>query len=149
MKILLIFLAFLFLASCNTIDVAFAQEPIKVVVPDQSTIEWDAVTTMADGSPITAGQTVSYQVFLGDYPIPEGQNRNDRQQYMLLATITDTTYTISFPGEGVYLVGVRSVRTISGADVVSSISWSDDPIVALIPWYYVFAMAYAQPMGLR
>lgn len=131
------------------IGVAFAQNPLKVVVPDQSTIEWNAVTTYEDGTPIPTNQTVSYQVFLGNYPIPAGQDRNDRSQYMFLDITTDTTYTITFAGEGVYLAGVRAVRTVGDVYVASGISWSDDPVVTPIPWYYVHARSYAQPIGLR
>ena len=84
-------------------SLVFAQEPIKVITPNQSTVVWAAVTTSLNGEPIPAGETVSYEIFLGPYPIPYGQDRNDGSLYVSLVQTTSTNYMITFPTEGVYL----------------------------------------------
>lgn len=131
------------------VGVAFAQNPLKVIVPNQSTIEWEAVTILSDGTPIPTGEVVTYQIFLGPYPIPGGQDPNDAGNFTLKDSTSATTSTINFDSEGVYLAGVRAVRTIALVETYSDISWSSDPIISVTPWYYVFITPYAQPTGLH
>lgn len=126
----------------------FAQNPLKVVVPDQSTIGWDAVTTLGNGDVIPAGEIVGYEVYLGPHPIPAGQSPDDASLYMFLGATTEITYLIAFPVEGVYIAGVRAVRTMDNVDSYSSISWSTNPLRVTTPWYYVFITPYAWPTGL-
>jgi len=144
-KLLLVIFALLIFVP----TLGFAQNPLKVVVPDQSTIQWNVVTTLADGSLIPAGETIQYQVFLGSYPIPADQDPNDASLYTLLGSTTETIFTINFPAEGIYIAGVRAVRIMDSVENYSSISWSSDHAFAVEAWYYVYMTPYAQPMGLR
>ncbi|UCE05511.1 MAG: hypothetical protein JSW07_18165 [bacterium] len=144
-KLLLIVFALIILVPAF----AFAENPLKVVVPDKSAIQWDAVTALVDGSPIPAGETVQYQIFLGPHPIPAGQDPNDASLYTLLGSTTETIFTINFPAEGVYIAGVRAVRIMDSVENYSSISWSTNHAVTVEAWYYVYMIPYAQPMGLK
>lgn len=148
MKKLFLTLILLFGLAVGT---AVADNPLKVVTPNQSTIVWAPGSTLADGAPIPDGETMSFQIFLGPYPIPAGQDKNDGSLYTLLGQTTRTTYTITFAEEGVYLVGVRSVRTMDNVDVYSNISWSDDPITQVDEptWYCVYIIPYGQPMRIH
>lgn len=125
-KILLIFLLVLPLLLGQTV---VRENPVSVA--------WDEVLPMGD-------DTISYEVFvapLGDYPAADSVGQTE-----LL------TMDVPLPGEGDWVIGVRTVRTITsnGEVLYSEINWSDvnglatpDPFIAR--WY----AAPAAPGNLR
>jgi len=74
------------------------------------TVAWDAVT-------VPSG-TVSYKLYIK--PATGGTES-------FAQTVTGTTATVSFPVEGRYYIGVRTVRSVDGIELESSnIGWSND-----------------------
>ena len=88
---------------------------------NQKTVAWDAVTALADGSPIPADSSVQYRVFIA----PSTATGEDQKIEMGIAT--GTNYLITLTTQGRYWVGIRS-ELVSNSVVVaqSAISWSDD-----------------------
>jgi hypothetical protein len=89
---------------------------------NQATVAWDAVTTLADGMPIPAGDVVKYRVYLANH-----QTDPDKANPALLGETDLLDYTITLNTEGRFVVGVQTVR-YDGAGVeleVSTINWSD------------------------
>lgn len=99
--------AILIILVCGIFSVANAQ----TWVPTNAIgVAWDAVT-------VPSG-TVSYKVYIR--PATGGTES-------LAQTVTGTTATVSFPVEGRYFIGVRTVRSVDGIELESSvIGWSDD-----------------------
>jgi len=91
---------------------------------NQTTVAWEASTTLLNGDPVPAGDTVTYKVYLKNY------NTGDET---LLTTdgngISETQYTITFTAEGLYIVGISAVRLPEGETetMESTICWSDMP----------------------
>lgn len=86
---------------------------------NQVTFAWDAVTTLSDGTPIPAGNTVKYQVYTKPNSVSTGTKTGNE--------ITATQLLISFTAEGSYFLGVESLR-YSGTTLINksaSIAWSD------------------------
>ena len=91
---------------------------------NQKTIAWDAVTQCDDGSPIPAGETVRYQIYIAL------ESDLDKANKVNVGATTATSHLITFP-EGKWFVGIFSER-MQGETVVStsaSISWSNDTVV--------------------
>src|SRR4030067_852934 len=88
---------------------------------NQSTIAWDAVSTLFDGSPIPSGSTIEYEVYLAN-AITDPQKSHP----VLAGTTTEPTYLITLNVEGKFLFGVKANRLV-GAETVSesAVSWSD------------------------
>ena len=113
------------------------------VQTNQATAAWDAVTTLADGKPVPATDTVKYQVWTkreSDAPVKVG------------GEITATQLTITFSAEGRYTIGVQAIRTSPNftEPQASAVSWSDDPlVVATNPFGVVYIVPPAKPKGLR
>lgn len=106
---------------------------IDLVPANQLTIAWDPVTLNDDGTGVEPGQVVEYQVYIERYG-PAGVDRSQ------LGTTEETQYTISFPGEGIWVFGFASKKysIVSDPDGgpdqriysgESEISWSGDPTV--------------------
>ena len=87
-----------------------------------STLYWDAVTTLSDGSPIPLADTITYKIYAVKYT----QNATAR---VLLGTTAGTSYTVNYGGELKYFVGVSCVRQPDGVAETfeSEISWSINP----------------------
>ena len=89
---------------------------------NQATVGWDAVTTLANGDPLPAGDEIRYSV------VRAGA---DKQNPVVVADrILETQFTVTFEQEGRYLLGVYAHRIADGEEVGSTgdnISWSDDP----------------------
>lgn len=91
---------------------------------NQATVEWDAVTTIDNGDPLPAGDTIEYVVYLAN-AITDPNKTNPAE----VATITGTSQLITLTAEGSYFVGVKAVRKIADGTNVgeSAVAWSDDP----------------------
>ena len=100
---------------------------VTYYTPDQATIAWDAVTTLDNGNPLPAGDTVAYKVYLShDGLLPDGTP----------VEISATQYTLTFPvGEAVWFAGVSGVRTPQGTTlkIESSITWSNSTDAVAVP----------------
>lgn len=110
---------------------------------NQKTMEWDAVTTLTDGSPLPAGSTIKYICYIktvsNSTPVQVGASDIPR-------------FTYTFTVEDKYFLGVKSQRLISGAVVTESpISWSNDPLYAQGGTIFGVSFYYlpASPGGLR
>lgn len=83
----------------------------QIVNENSITIEWDAVTTLLDGSPLPTGETISYRVFMAsDTTMPD----------TLVGETMDTFIVINFPTEGKYNIGVVAVRATGGIEIEST-----------------------------
>ncbi len=95
---------------------------------EQKTIAWEAVTTLSNGDPIPAGDVIKYDVFIEDLNSSVQTNLGETDQ---------TSYAITFPYDGEFRTGVRSIRYIDkngdgaidqldgGLNIKSTITWSD------------------------
>lgn len=97
----------------------YAQTPIWKTA-DQTTVKWEVVTGLTDGSPIPAGDIVTYQLYT---------KKSDGSNIVKSGSpISALSGIVTFIAEGQYFYGVSAIRkTISGEIVESSISWSDNP----------------------
>jgi len=104
MKRLLIILFFVLVAS-----LAYSQE---IVYTNQVTVTWDITTTLTDGRPIPAEDTVTYEVY-----------RNDE----LIDEIDLPPYTITIEPETTTKIGVRAKRVTAVYEEItySDYLWSD------------------------
>jgi hypothetical protein len=113
------------------------------VTANQGTFTWDAVTQLADGTPIPATAIVKYQTWRRKYSVSAGETVGD--------PITATRATLSFP-EGQFLVGVQSLR-YEGVELVaeSGVAWSDDPTVCKdgVTFGFRHFVALMTPVALR
>lgn len=91
---------------------------------NQATVAWDAVTTIDNGDPLPATDTIEYVVFLSN-AITDPNKDNPVE----VATTTDLEQLITLNVEGSYFVGVKAVRKIADGTNVgeSAVAWSDDP----------------------
>ena len=118
---------------------AFAQ---VVVYQDTAELAWDAVTTDADGNPLLAGDTVSYDVYFYDLDNPP-MDVQDIAALQYAGTTDQTALTVLFPERRRWVVGVRSTITDGGGTpgIPSPVSWSTDAGVVDVatmggPFYY-------------
>jgi len=91
---------------------------------NQATVAWDAVTTIDNGDPLPAGDTIEYVVYLSN-AITDPNKDNPVE----VARTTDTSQLITLNVEGSYFVGCKAIRKIAdGTEVGESVvAWSDDP----------------------
>jgi len=101
-------IALIFLFIFGTVLV-FAQE---IVYTNQVTATWDITTTLTDGRPIPAEDTVTYEVY-----------RNDE----LIAETDLPPYTMTIEPEVTTRIGVRAKRVtaVYGEVMYSDYLWSD------------------------
>lgn len=88
-----------------------------IVYVNSAVIAWDAVTKLADGTPVPVGEVVKYEV-LRARPAAKASA-------VVVGETAALEYVISFPAEGDWVVGVRAVRTVGTERIVSDINWSD------------------------
>ena len=92
-------------------------------VANQVTVAWDAVTTLTDGTPIPAGSTIQYQVYIRTDPTGNPLASGN--------PITATQALVTFAAEGFYDIGIKAQRVVSGQVISeSTVAWSNDPLVA-------------------
>jgi len=113
-------------------------------VANQSTVGWDAVTKLADDTPIPAGDTVTYRVH-----IKKDGTAGDGTQLTETAALE---YTITFTAEGRWLIGIQAVRApeANPEDLQkSTIIWSDnaDPLLVPVPFGFIYYLTPAEPGG--
>lgn len=115
-------------------------QPLEYAV-NSAVVEWDAPTTMDNGTPIPAGEVVSYEY--GIAPL------SSRAVFVVQGTGTATQGTVTAPAEGSWLVGVRTVRVVGEYRALSPILWSDDPANPEGGFVIVYAAAYGSPAAMR
>ena len=103
------------------LSVAFAVGAVEWRTANQTTIGWDAVTLLDDGSALPAGTTIQYRVYMSN-SITDPTKANP----VTLTTTDQLEYTITLNAEGKFYVGVSAVR-FDGTEEVdeSAINWSD------------------------
>ena len=94
------------------------------------TLAWDAVTTLADDTPVPSTDIIQYEVFRVD------TRTGDKANPESLGIVQTPTMTITFP-EGRWVLAVQSRRLVpdgSGGHelmATSDLAWSDVPINCL------------------
>lgn len=113
------------------------------VPANQSTIAWNATTTDVEGNPLPQDSVVKYYIYLKEFGV-EGDGEKVGETDVL-------QYTVTFPGEGKFIVGVRSVRLAEGEVVgESTINWSDvNGESTPEPFGFIIYGPPAEPVGLR
>jgi hypothetical protein len=98
---------------------------------NQTTVGWDAVTTLSDGSAIPSGDVVKYEVWIAN-----AKTDPNKTNPTLVAEVENLQETITLNVEGHYFVGIKARRYIVNPDSTqelvgeSTVSWSDDPTKA-------------------
>jgi len=110
-------------------------------VANQTTVAWDAVTVLSDGSPLPTGDTIEYKIYLAN-SVTDPSKTNPVE----VGRTAALQFTITLGTEGRFLVGFQSIRISGGADVGESvIAWSDDPAACLNN--ETFGLVYFLPPG--
>jgi len=117
---------------------------------DEGVLEWDAVTTLVDGTPIPVTD---------DPPLYRVLRRHRTTGVeTLMGETTQTQYPAPIDAEGYYYAGVYSVRMFEGAPVItegvemrSTVTWSDSTDIEAVPVPFGLSswLALMQPKGLR
>ena len=120
--------------------------PVSWTVANQATVAWDAVTKTVEDVVIPAADLIEYEIYL----VPSSSANKDADK-ILLGTTQELEYTITFPSEGRWLAGARTVRTPEGETdkQYSIIIWSDsdDAIVVPSPFGFMYFAAPGSPGG--
>jgi hypothetical protein len=115
---------------------------------NQVTIGWDAVTTLADGTPIPETDVIMYEIFVLNTNVS-----TDKNTAISLGEIAETERLITFANEGKYLFGAKTVRYDSEGNLLmeSTIAWSDDTLYAANgnSFGVVYYIAPSNPTGIR
>jgi hypothetical protein len=94
---------------------------------NQVTIQWDAVTTRTDGTPLPANSTIQYELFIREAKARSGKPKHIGTK--IGTKIEDCFLSVTPPSEGgPYLVGIKATLMVA-SDMVSDLVWSDDPAV--------------------
>ena len=111
---------------------------------NQFTVQWDAVSTTADGGAITG--TVEYEVFIAN-AVTDPNKANPVSVWRG----PETQATLTLNTEGQYMIGVKAIGVVDGSDVSeSTMAWSDDPAATNNATFGVkHFFAPASPGGLR
>ena len=89
-------------------------------------VAWDAPTTLADGSPIPAGEAAAYEVLLAR----DGQTATPA----VVGETTAVTAPVTLPQPGDWRIGVRAIRTLGGQRYLSAITWSAFVVRYVLPY---------------
>ena len=135
-----VFLVFVIVFMWSTMSQALVWHPAN-----QSTFAWDPVTETDTGGPLSPGDSITYRIYLRQII------GTTVQPDQLVAQISETTYTVTFPNEGKFIVGVQTVRITGGGggdppvELTSAINWSDvNGVMTPVPFGFVF---YQNPSG--
>lgn len=115
---------------------------------NQFTVQWDAVTTLSDGSALPSGSSIKYEIFLAN----ADTDANKTNPSLITATpISGLSYTLTLNTEGRFLVGVRTLRFDSNNEraAESDIGWSDDINIAPNPFGIYYVLIPAKVKNLR
>jgi len=120
----------------------------EIIYTDLATVEWNAVTEFANGDPIPGDHTVSYELFVSDYPVVDAQNP---AAHTSLGTTTLTTMDVPVTWDQHRSVGIRTILTRPDLSVAySGINWSDaNGAETPDPFVYVGLQLPARPQSLR
>jgi hypothetical protein len=116
---------------------------------NQSTVAWDHTLE----TPLPGGDTLvipQEQLSFNVWRI--AADAADKSDPELLGNTADKSFVVSFDDPGQYLLGVQSVRTVPDVvkPIVSTISWSDDPVSTNDnPFGVEFFVPPAIPTGVR
>ena len=136
------------LAACITVlglaTGAFGQEWHTA---NQATVEWNATTTLVDGSDIPADNTAEYALYLANAVTDPGK----ASPVLVQDNIAALTYTITLSVEGSYFVGLETIRKdAEGIEVSRSARiWSDDPAAVTTPFGIIYVLSPSSPTGLQ
>jgi hypothetical protein len=123
----LVFFLFLFILSTVVVHAQAADIWYK---GSTITIAWDAVTGYEDGTPIVAGETVTYNIFV----------KNDKTgTETRIGTSSSTTSPVAVPAKGWWRFGVQAVN---GTDL-SNIAYSSNAVSCLNG--QTFGLRYLNP----
>ena len=109
----------------------------EIIYKDQATLQWDPVTTDANGDPLLPEDSVAYEVYIYDSALAiDDQNPAN---LLYIGETTATEMLIIFPERRNWYAGVRAaVTTGEPATYYSVIAWSyDTEAVADVPFGYV------------
>ena len=115
----------------------FASTAQTVVYVNSAVVEWDAVTTAVDGSPVPASE-ISYQAVIA--------KPADKNNFTILGETQAVVFTVTLPSEGTWVVGVRAIRTVGTDRIMSAFLWSDE---TTDPFVLLYLKAPAVPENLR
>jgi hypothetical protein len=120
----------------------FAAHSQTIIEANAVQVAWDEVTTLDNGDPIPTGSIIAYEVFVAP--------SDDKAAAVSQGEVTGTSYTVQLPGEGVFVVGVRTVRVVDSVRYESEINWSDENGAATPdPFLVRLYLPPAIPTGLR
>ncbi len=138
----LLLLAVLLAAAC----VLPAQD---VYYRDQATLQWDAVTTDAQGDPFLPSDVVEYEVYIYDYVAGVTDPQSTAELIYVGATAACELLVV-FPHRTTWAAGVRVRLTDAGANVTySALAWSYIAEDAVSPFVYAPSGVPRKPAGLR
>jgi hypothetical protein len=122
--------------------VALAAIGQTIVDANAVQIAWDAVTTLDNGDPIPAGDIIAYEILVA----PSG----DKGAAISQGEVTNTQTTVQLATEGVFVIGVRTIRVVNGTRYESPINWSDvNGVNTPDPFLVRLYRPPAVPAGLR
>ncbi len=122
-KYIILFLTVFMIISATV----FAENWIKT---NEILVAWNPVTTLADGSPIPAGDVITYAVFVLE-------RAPDASPILMADGIDTLQIAIPFDQEGFFHIGIMASRQVMVDGVLdpepmtSAISWSDQVEVCL------------------
>jgi hypothetical protein len=114
-----IFLAFLFIFPTQR------AEAVDYKIANQMTLEW-AIT-----APNNAGEQIEYAIYIAP--------SDDKGSSTKLWQGPETEYTVTMTNEGLFLFGLQTIRRVDVDGTFETVStaeigWSDDPLVAPVPF---------------
>lgn len=138
-KLILGLIVVFFFGFCNQ---AMGQE---LVIADQKTIAWDAVTLDIEGDPIPP-ENIAYNIYR--------KNINSGEEELIEAT-TLTSHTITFPKNVPYFIGIAAVRVFVFEDetyfIEGDIAWSNvaEDVLNGNTFMIMHAVKYQKPKNIR
>lgn len=96
----------------------------EVVYKNEATLQWDAVTVDADGNPLLATDTITYEVYLYDYNTGVADPQNVAE-LTFIDEVAATELLIVFPYRTTWAAGVRTKLVDGDSNITYSvIAWS-------------------------
>ncbi len=94
---------------------------------NQTTVTWDAVTTLSNGTPLPEDNIIEYAVYLSN-AVTDPDKTNPAE--IGIAGVTE--HIITLVNEGQYFIGLKTIRKLADGSVIgeSDIGWTDDPLIA-------------------
>ena len=91
---------------------------------NQSTIVWNAVTTLENNATIPESNIIEYKLWLAN-----ALTDPDKENPLEVGVTSETLYVVTLHAEGKFFVGLQTIRKSQGGDLIgeSGIGWTDDP----------------------